>query len=259
MPQIACPQFLFLSLPCSPCFLLPPCPTVHLSTRAPPRAWSLCPRPCLCPLTLLLHCPYPHCLACLLWSVYCFFSFSVRAQAMCVCHAWTHVCARELAPPHKAGAHTSELSCFFFSRLCPLPTSVLPGVFPHGPCDRGPTSLFVQLERPGSQGCPILYPHPCKLCAPPFPCTLVPSLHPSSDSPLPFSGLSFVPQGFPAVAAMSGLSAQRSWAPGDEQQPEGWIRRLARRPAHQTSKLRLYCTLLCLGNTKLSFPLKLSF
>lgn len=58
---------------------------------------------------------------------------------------------------------------------------------------------------------------------------------------------------------MSGLSAQRRWAPGDEQQPEGWTRRLARRPAHQTSKLRLYCTLLCLGNTKLSFPLKLSF
>lgn len=57
VPQIACPQFLFLSLPCSPCFLLPPCPTVHLSIRAPPRAWSPCTWPCLCSLTLPLHPP----------------------------------------------------------------------------------------------------------------------------------------------------------------------------------------------------------
>ena len=82
-----------------PLFLLPACPTVHLSIRAPPRAWSPCTWLCLCSLTLPLHPPHPHCLACLLWSVSCFFSCGVWAQAMCLCHAWTHVCARELAHP----------------------------------------------------------------------------------------------------------------------------------------------------------------
>lgn len=40
-----------------PLFLLPACPTVHLSIRALPRAWSPCTWLCLCSLTLPLH---PH-------------------------------------------------------------------------------------------------------------------------------------------------------------------------------------------------------
>lgn len=87
-----------------------------------------------------------------------------------------HMYARELALPHKAGATLLELSCFF-SRLCPLPPRFCQESFPTVPVTVAPHP-FVQLERPGSQGCLILYPHPQALGAPPFPCTLVPSLHP---------------------------------------------------------------------------------